>query len=114
MERRGDKAKITTFIQSSSIITENTPILGLYRTQTDDEVRTYVTLRVMPLHWMNTEDGSMDKMFDFLRNNHNQLHGTQLLDALFLAFWTNQQKIIFYWAWLPFMIYFLVGNFYFY
>ena len=39
MAKRGAKAKISTFIQNSAVISENTPDLGLARPQADDEVK---------------------------------------------------------------------------
>ena len=55
MDRHGEGARLNAFIQTSSVATEYTPELGLYREQTDEEVRTHVNLFVLPLHWVIAE-----------------------------------------------------------
>ena len=90
MDRGGEGAKLSAFIVNSVVCTDYTPDLGLQREQTDEEVRTHVNLFVLPLSWIMAEQGTMDKLFGFLRENMHQLQGSLLLDAIFLVFWSSQ------------------------
>ena len=87
MQKRGNQAQLTSFSQKSAVITEQHPQLGLQRIQTDEEVRTTVTVRVLPLHWVNANKGSRAQLFNFMRINIDKLVGTVFLDAIFVAYW---------------------------
>ena len=109
MQKRGSNQHLISFSQKSAVISEHTPHLGLFRKQTDDEVRTPFIVRVLPLQWVEAENGSQSELFNFMRVNIDKLLGTVFL---VVAYWEDQRRKILRSVFLPFIIHFTIANIY--
>ena len=69
---------------------------------------------MLPLHWIHAENGTRADIFKFFQNNLEKMQDSMLLNAIFTAFWTHQQRQILIYAFVPYLIYFAVANFYYY
>ena len=75
-------------------------------------MRTPVIVRVLPLQWVEADNGSQSELFNFMRVNIDKLLGTVFLDAIFVAYWEDQRRKILRSVFLPFMIHFTIANIY--
>ena len=115
MQKKGDKSTLDTFIQTSSVISQFTPYLGLElggSSRSEDEIMKNVQIRIIPLQWIMRGNGSLTKLYQFLKDN--DLQGSILQEAIFDSLWKIEQPKIIGFVFLPYMIYFIVSNFYFY
>ena len=62
---------------------------------------------------MEPEKNKETDMFQFMRLNLIKLQGTLVFDAIFTAFWDEQQRLIVKYFFVPFFVYFVFSNFYF-
>ena len=72
-------------------------------------------INVFPLNWISYEGqngGKMADLFKFLGQNLEKLTGSPLLDVIFNSFWSEQQRLIVKYCFVPFLIYLLVSLFY--
>ena len=67
--KRGINSKLTTFKQKSAVITETTPQLGLDRQQNDEEVKKSANIKILPLMWIQADEGTQADLFNFFRLN---------------------------------------------
>lgn len=51
-------------------------------------------------------------LFRFIRGNLTRLQDSILLDAIFQSFWEEQRKKIYKFGFIPFILFFIVANFY--
>ena len=71
-------------------------------------------IRVLPLNWIynDTEKGTEADLFGFFHENFDQLKSCLLVEIIFAAFWKRQQRVILYYCFLPFCVYFTASQLY--
>ena len=112
MFRQGIHSKIFTFVQHSAGISEQThAALDHERKQEDDEVLQRVSIAVLPLQSIHAYNEKLN-MFEFMSDKLPRLQGSLFIDAVFDGFWEEQKTVIFRFAFLPFLLFFIVANIY--
>ena len=64
------------------------------------------------MQWIISNDGTLADLYNFFKDH--DLQGSILQEAIFDASWRIEQPRIISFVFLPYMLYFIVCNFYFY
>lgn len=101
--------KLETFHGETPMAALGNVAFSLERDMQSNESIKKVTVRVIPLNWVYVNGGSLSHLFREFRSAQDKFQGSLLLDVMFDAFWGDFKWKIFFFCFLPYLIYFITA-----